>query len=28
MHIDIYKSCEKCSAIVHIHGIYVTLLTF
>lgn len=28
MHIDIYKSCEKCSAIVHIHGIYAPLLTF
>jgi L-fuculose-phosphate aldolase len=26
MHIEIYRNCEKCNAIVHIHGIYSPLL--
>jgi Ribulose-5-phosphate 4-epimerase and related epimerases and aldolases len=27
MHLEIYRSCEKCNAIVHIHGIYSPLLS-
>ncbi|MEM0490836.1 MAG: class II aldolase/adducin family protein [Ignisphaera sp.] len=27
MHLEIYRSCEKCGAIVHIHGVYAPLLT-
>ncbi|MEM3714341.1 MAG: class II aldolase/adducin family protein [Nitrososphaeria archaeon] len=28
MHLAIYKECDKCNAIVHIHGVYFPLLKF
>lgn len=26
MHLEIYRNCEKCNAVVHIHGVYSPLL--